>query len=127
MAPEAGSVARLVRFGTLELAPDAWELRNKGARVKIEGQPLRLLAALLEDPGELVTREELKKRLWPDDTFFDFDHSINAAVKRLREVLHDSPTTPRFIESHPRPGGYRQGPPGATGAQVAGPLCHALS
>jgi TolB-like protein/DNA-binding winged helix-turn-helix (wHTH) protein/Tfp pilus assembly protein PilF len=82
------------------------ELRKNGAKVKLEGQPFQILALLLERPGEVVTREELQKKLWPADTFVDFEHSINTAVKRLREALGDSADAPHFIETLPRRG-YR--------------------
>src|SRR5712692_6292385 len=94
------------RFGGFEFDPRAGELRKQGRRIKLQGQPLDILTVLLERPGEVVTREELQKRLWPADTFVDFEHSLNAAVKRLREALDDSADTPRFIETLPRRG-YR--------------------
>lgn len=105
--PESGTHApTLIRFGIYELDLQAEELRRSGIKVKLEGQPLQVLILLLEQPGQLVTREELKQKLWPADTFVDFEHSINAAVKRLREALGDSAGTPRFIETLPRRG-YR--------------------
>ncbi|HET7840692.1 MAG TPA: winged helix-turn-helix domain-containing protein [Terriglobia bacterium] len=82
------------------------ELRKHGVRIKLQDQPFKVLAMLLERPGELVTREEIRQRLWPADTFVDFDHSVNAAVRRLREALNDEADTPRFIETVPRHG-YR--------------------
>ena len=75
------------RFGVYELDLHSGELRKSGARLNLQQQPLQLLSVLLEQPGELVTREELRKRLWPDDTFVDFEHGLNAAVKRLRDTL----------------------------------------
>lgn len=75
-------------------------------RLSLQGQPLQVLTLLLERPGELVTRDELRRRLWPDDTFGDFDHGLNAVVNRLRDTLGDSADTPRFIETLPRRG-YR--------------------
>lgn len=101
-----GTTVGPIRFATFELNPETGELRNKGAKIRIEGQPLLVLQVLLEKPGELVTRDELKQRLWPTDTFVDFDHSINVAIKRLREALQDSAASPRFIETLPRRG-YR--------------------
>ncbi len=95
-----------VRFGAFEVDLRAGELRRNGARIKLQEQPLQLLAVLLEFPGKVVTREELQRRLWSTDTFVDFEHSLNAAVKRLREALGDSADTPRFIETLPRHG-YR--------------------
>ncbi len=97
---------RVMRFGVFEADLRAAELRKSGARIRLEGQPFQILALLLERPGEVVTREELKQQLWPADTFVDFEHSINTAVKRLREALGDSADTPRFIETLPRRG-YR--------------------
>ncbi len=94
------------RFRGFELDPRAGELRKQGRKIKLQGQPLDILTMLLEHPGEVVTREDLQKRLWPADTFVDFEHSLNAAVKRLREALDDSADTPRFIETLPRRG-YR--------------------
>jgi DNA-binding winged helix-turn-helix (wHTH) protein/TolB-like protein len=102
------SVARLavVRFGIFEADFRAGELRRAGVRVKVHDQPFQVLAMLLDRPGELVTRDEIRKRLWPGDTFVDFDHGLNNAVGRLREALGDSADTPRFIETLPRKG-YR--------------------
>jgi DNA-binding winged helix-turn-helix (wHTH) protein/TolB-like protein len=102
------SVARLavVRFGIFEADFRAGELRKAGVRVKLHDQPFQVLAMLLDRPGELVTRDEIRKRLWPGDTFVDFDHGLNNAVGRLREALGDSADTPRFIETLPRRG-YR--------------------
>ena len=97
---------RLLRFGAFELDARTGELRKDDVRVTLQEQPLKVLECLLERPGELVTREELRQRLWQGDTFVDFDHGVNAAVKRLRETLGDSAETPRFIETLPRRG-YR--------------------
>jgi Tol biopolymer transport system component/DNA-binding winged helix-turn-helix (wHTH) protein len=95
-----------ITFGVFELDPRSGELRKSGARLNLQHQPLQLLSVLLERPGELVTRDELRKRLWPEDTFVDFEHGLNAAVKRLRDVLGDSADSPRFVETVPRRG-YR--------------------
>jgi TolB-like protein/DNA-binding winged helix-turn-helix (wHTH) protein/Tfp pilus assembly protein PilF len=96
----------LVRFGSFELALRSGELRKAGLRVKIQEQPFRVLSLLLERPGELVTREELRGRIWPADTFVDFDQAVNVAVKKIRAALGDSAETPRFVETLPRRG-YR--------------------
>jgi TolB-like protein/DNA-binding winged helix-turn-helix (wHTH) protein/Flp pilus assembly protein TadD len=96
----------VVSFGAYEFNPFSKELRKEGMRVRLEGQPLAILQILLERPGELVTREELQKKLWPGDTFVDFEHSLNAAVKRLRAALNDSADQPRYIETLARRG-YR--------------------
>ena len=95
-----------LRFSSFELDLRARELRKFGVRIKLQDQPFQILALLLEKPGEIVTREELRDRLWPADTFVDFDHSLNSAVKKLRQALNDDPDVPRFIETLPRRG-YR--------------------
>lgn len=98
--------ADVVRFGTFELSPTTGELRRRGLRVALQEQPLRILIALLERSGEVVSREALCHRLWPDGTFVDFEHSLNAAVRRLRLTLGDDGDAPKFIETvHRR--GYR--------------------
>jgi TolB-like protein/DNA-binding winged helix-turn-helix (wHTH) protein len=96
----------VVRFGVFELDPTAGELRKSGVKVKLQEQPFQILSLLLERPGQVVTREEIQQKLWPDGTFVDFDHSLNAAVKRLREALGDSADNPQFVETIPRRG-YR--------------------
>jgi TolB-like protein/DNA-binding winged helix-turn-helix (wHTH) protein/Flp pilus assembly protein TadD len=98
--------ARIIRFGVFEVDLNGAELRKQGLRIKLPEQPFQILAMLLEKPGEIVTREELRNRLWQTDTFVDFDHGVNNAVMRLREVLGDSSDNPRFIETLPRRG-YR--------------------
>ena len=98
--------ARLLRFGIFEANFHSGELRKHGIRIRLQEQPLQILALLLERPGELVTREELRQRLWPSDTFVDFDHGLNTAVNKLREALADSANTPRYIETLARRG-YR--------------------
>jgi Tol biopolymer transport system component/DNA-binding winged helix-turn-helix (wHTH) protein len=100
------AVSRRVRFGPFELDPTTGELSSDGRRQTLPEQPLALLKALLARPGELVAREELQRQLWPGDTFVDFERGLNAAVKRLREAIHDSADEPRFIETIPRRG-YR--------------------
>lgn len=100
------NLAGIVKFGVYEVDARIGELRRNGVRIKLQEQPFQLLAVLLEKPGEVVTREELRHRLWPADTFVDFDHSLNAAVKRLRDALHDSADNPRFVETVARRG-YR--------------------
>jgi TolB-like protein/DNA-binding winged helix-turn-helix (wHTH) protein/tetratricopeptide (TPR) repeat protein len=98
--------AKPINFGTFELDLRSGELRKDGRKIKLQGQPVQILMALLEHPGEIVTREELRQRLWPSDTFVDFEHNLNSAVKRLREAVGDSADNPRFIETLPRHG-YR--------------------
>jgi TolB-like protein/DNA-binding winged helix-turn-helix (wHTH) protein/Tfp pilus assembly protein PilF len=97
---------RNVRFGVFEADLEAGELRKHGLRLKLSEQPFQILAMLVARPGEVVSREVLRERLWPSDTFVDFDHGLNNAVMRLREVLGDSSDHPRFIETLPRRG-YR--------------------
>ena len=96
---------RLVRFGDFEVDLRSGELRKAGVKQKFGGQPLQVLSILLERPGEVVTREELQKRLWPD-TFVDVEHNLNTAINKIREVLGDSAENPRFVETLPRRG-YR--------------------
>ena len=98
--------AHTVRFGPFELDLSTAELRNNGATSKLAEQPFQILAELVQHPGEVVTRDELRQRLWHSDTFVDFEYGLNAAVKRLREVLGDSADSPRYIETIPRRG-YR--------------------
>jgi TolB-like protein/DNA-binding winged helix-turn-helix (wHTH) protein/Tfp pilus assembly protein PilF len=100
------ALARIVRFGVFEVDLKASELRRQGLRLKLPEQPFQVLAMLLEKPREIVTRDELRNRLWQTDTFVDFDHGLNNAVMRLREVLGDSSENPRFVETIPRRG-YR--------------------
>lgn len=97
---------RRVHFSVFEVDLRAGELRKQGLKVKLHGQPFQVLVMLLERPGELVTREEIREKLWPQDTFIDFEHSVNSSIKRLREALGDNAATPRFIETLPRHG-YR--------------------
>jgi Tol biopolymer transport system component/DNA-binding winged helix-turn-helix (wHTH) protein len=96
---------RLIRFGAFEVDLQSGELRKGAMKLKLSGQPFQVLAILLERPGEVVTREELQKRLWPD-TFVDVDHNLNTAINKIREALGDSAESPRFIETLPRRG-YR--------------------
>src|SRR6266478_5762835 len=96
----------IVRFGVFELDFRASELRKQGTKVKLQEQPFQILQVLLQRPGEIVTREELQQKIWPSDTFVDFDHGLYNAIKRLREALGDSAETPRFVETLSRRG-YR--------------------
>ncbi len=97
---------RIARFGVFELDLAAGELRKNGAKLRLQEQPCQVLALLLERAGDVVTREELRQKLWPADTFVDFDHSLNTAVNKLRETLGDSASSPRYIETLARRG-YR--------------------
>src|ERR1700731_4784519 len=94
------------RFGPFEVDLHTHELWKFGTRLKLVGQPFEILAVLLSQPGELVTREELRSRLWPADTFVDFNHGLNAAINKLRDALCDSAENPKYIETLPRRG-YR--------------------
>src|SRR5260370_34984725 len=105
-SPQANPSARIARFGIFELDLAAGELRKNGAKLRLQEQPFQVLALLLERAGDVVTREELRQKLWPADTFVDFDHSLNTAVNKLREVLGDSASSPRYIETLARRG-YR--------------------
>jgi len=94
------------RFGLFELNPQSGELHKNGMKIRIQGQPVEILIMLLQRPGEVVTREELQKKLWPADTFVDFEQGLNNAIKRLRAAIDDDSENPRFIETLPRRG-YR--------------------
>jgi DNA-binding winged helix-turn-helix (wHTH) protein len=100
------STRRLVRFGVFEVDLRAGELRKNGLKIKLQEQPFQILATLLERPGEIVTREELQRKLWSNDTFVDFDNSLNKAVNKIREAVGDSADNPRFVETMARRG-YR--------------------
>jgi TolB-like protein/DNA-binding winged helix-turn-helix (wHTH) protein/Tfp pilus assembly protein PilF len=104
--PTSAPGARLLRFDDFELDVRVGELRKRGVKLRLQGQPLQVLAVLLNRAGDLVTREELRAQIWAADTFVDFDHSLHNAIARLREVLGDSAETPRYIETLPRRG-YR--------------------
>jgi Tol biopolymer transport system component/DNA-binding winged helix-turn-helix (wHTH) protein len=103
--PKAGLHLELLRFGNFEVDFRSGELRKAGVKLKLGSQPFQVLTILLQHPGEVVTREELQKELWPD-TFVDVDHNLNTAINRIREVLDDSAVSPRFVETLPRRG-YR--------------------
>jgi len=114
----SSSVPQALRFGVFELDPRAGELRKKGMKIRLQGQPVEILAMLLERPGETITREELKKKLWPADTFVDFEQGLNNAMNRLRAALDDDAESPHFNETLPRHG-YRFG--GSANGSVKGP------
>src|ERR671911_1132706 len=95
-----------LRFGAFELDVRSRELRKDGVCIRLQEQPFEILRLMLERPGDVVTRDELRQRLWPDGTFVDFEHSLNAAVKRLRSALGDDADNPRYVETIPRRG-YR--------------------
>lgn len=105
-SPEIGRKTGIARFGVFEVDLDARELRKQGRRLRLQDQPFAVLAILLERSGSVISREELRQKLWPADTFVDFDHSLNTAVNKIRETLGDSATSPRFVETIARRG-YR--------------------
>jgi Tol biopolymer transport system component/DNA-binding winged helix-turn-helix (wHTH) protein len=104
--PSLAPLPRIVRFGVFELDLGTGELRKQGIKVRLQGQPLEVLKRLIENPGQLVSREELRRRVWSDDTFVDFDQGLNNSIQRIRDVLGDSAQTPRYIETIPKRG-YR--------------------
>src|ERR671910_2234750 len=110
--------ARTMKFGSFELDLRLRELRTGSTRVRLQEQPFEILRMMLERPGDVVTREELRSRLWPNGTFVDFEHSLNAAVKRLRAALGDDADNPRFVETLPRRG-YRFIAPRGAAEQTA--------
>ena len=104
--PTPGCSPLVARFDVFEVDLRACELYKAGRKIKLQVLPFQALALLLERPGEVVTREEFEKRLWPSDTFVDFDHSLNTAIKKLRQALGDDNKKPRFVETLPKRG-YR--------------------
>src|SRR6185312_16011493 len=106
LPPQASPTGKIIRFGVFEADLATGELRKSGVRVRLQEQPFQLLALLLERPGEMLTREDLQHKLWPGDTFVDFDHSLNTAVNKIREALGDSASTPAYVETVARRG-YR--------------------
>src|SRR5215813_3359503 len=123
MTQQVGSVessassVSVVNFGPFDVDLRSRELRKRGLKIKLQGQPFRVLTILLEHAGEIVTREELRQRLWPTDTFVDFDHGLNNAINRLRDALCDSAEKPVYIETLPRHG-YRFIAPISSGGAV---------
>src|SRR5258708_37010943 len=104
--PARTSASRVVRFGAFEADLTGSALRRDGQTVKLQDRPFEILVILLERPGEIITREEFRQRLWPADTFVDFDHSLNASINKLRQALDDAAANPRFVETAGRRG-YR--------------------
>ncbi|MGC2196206.1 MAG: winged helix-turn-helix domain-containing protein [Terriglobales bacterium] len=117
--PEASS-GKVVRFGTFEVDLASGELRKNGTRIRLQEQPFQVLALLLERPGEMVAREDLRSKLWPGDTFVDFDHGLNTAVNKVREALGDTASNPRFVQTVARRG-YRFIAPLQTDGKAVGP------
>src|SRR6202008_3884119 len=112
---------RLSRFSVFEVDRESGELFKQGRKIKLQGQPFELLIALLERPGEVLTREELRQKVWPTDSAGDFDHGLNRAINKVREGLGDSPEPPLFIETLPRRG-YRFMAPIQPNAVVDAPV-----
>src|SRR5208282_369424 len=114
---------RIVRFGSFEVDLQEGKLTKAGVRIHLQGQPLQILVLLLEHPGQLVAREEIRQKLWSQDTFVEFDDALNTAVRKLRTALNDAADNPRFLETVPRRG-YRFVAPVAwtPAAQVAAPI-----
>jgi cholera toxin transcriptional activator len=104
--PPSSPAGKIIRFAIFEVDLAAGELRKSGTRIRLQEQPFQILVYLLDRAGEVVTREELRQKLWPADTFVDFDHSLNTAVNKLREALGDSASSPRYVETLARRG-YR--------------------
>ena len=103
---EVTHTPRVLRFGVFEVDLQSGELRKHGLKIRLQEKPFQVLVTLLEHPGSVITREELRRKLWPDDTFVDFEHSINIALNKLRAALNDSARNPRFVETLARHG-YR--------------------
>jgi DNA-binding winged helix-turn-helix (wHTH) protein len=95
----SGVDRKIFRFGIFEVDPGSGELRKAGSRLRLQGQPFQVLLMLLERPGDVITREEIRAKLWPSDTFVDFDHSLNTIINKIRDVLSDSAANPRFVET----------------------------
>lgn len=95
----SGGEKRIFRFGVFEADASSGELRKAGTRLRLQGQPFQVLLLLLERPGDVITREEIRNKLWPSDTFVDFDHSLNTNINKIRDALNDSAANPRFVET----------------------------
>jgi DNA-binding winged helix-turn-helix (wHTH) protein len=104
--PQHQNLPHAVRFGPIELDLATWEIRRSGLRLRLQDQPLRILALLVQRPGELVTREQFREVLWPDDVFVDVEHGLNVGIAKLRRALGDTAEAPRYIETLERRG-YR--------------------
>lgn len=116
----APGLARRFRFGVFEADANTGELRRQGIRIKLNTQPFQLLVLLLERPGELLTREEIARELWPDGTFVDYEHGVNSAINRIREALGDTAGSPRFVETLARRGYRFLAPVEIISAEAAG-------
>ena len=134
--PPITPAGRTIRFAVFEVDLAAGELRKNGNRIRLQEQPFQMLVYLLDRPGEVVTREELRQKLWPADTFVDFDHSLNTAVNKLREALGDSASSPRYVETLARRGyrflapvqrGEAKSPDSPAGIRLEAPVAQAES
>ena len=131
---EVSRAQEVIRFGLFVLDPAAGQLTRQGANLRLPQQPMQLLAMLLERPGEILTREELRQRLWPSGVFVDFDHGLNKSIQKIRDALGDSAVSPRYIETIPRIGyrfiapvsGYKLAP-GIVEHPAAGAAAHGPS
>jgi DNA-binding winged helix-turn-helix (wHTH) protein len=117
---------RVILFGPFTAHLDSGELRRDGHKIRLQAQPFNLLVMLLERPGEVVSRDQIREKLWPADTFVDFDHSLGTAINKIRSALNDSAETPRFVETLPKRGyrfvaDVRQAPTPASNVSVAVP------
>src|SRR5712692_11610913 len=115
---KANGSTQIVRFGVFEADLQTGELQKNGVKVSLQGQPFQVCAILLKHSGELVTREELRQRVWPEDTFVDFDHALNTAITKIRLALGDEADNPRFVETLPRRGYRFIGPVDKPGSQA---------
>ncbi|HEY1658404.1 MAG TPA: winged helix-turn-helix domain-containing protein [Candidatus Sulfotelmatobacter sp.] len=115
----ASSDKRIFRFGLFEADTSTGQLRKAGVRLRLQEQPFQVLALFLERPGEVISREEIQKKLWPSGTFVDFDHSLNTAINKIREALNDSASNPQFVETLAKRG-YRFIAPVSSGTIIAG-------
>jgi cholera toxin transcriptional activator len=120
MPAQPSPAVRIVRFGMFEADLTTGELRRSGTKIRLQEQPFQILALLLERPGKVFTREELRQKLWPADTFVDFDHSLNTAVNKIREALGDSASSPRYVETLARRGYRFIAPVEKVGAEEVG-------
>jgi DNA-binding winged helix-turn-helix (wHTH) protein len=120
---DSRTVPGTFRFGEFELDVDAGELRKNGNRLKLQPQPFKLLVLLVRRSGNLVTREEIRRELWSDDTFVDFDQAVNFAIKQIRDIVRDAAERPLYVETVPRRG-YRFIAPVDTAPEAAAPNTH---
>src|ERR1022692_5089669 len=126
MGSAASPANRVFRFGQFELSEGEGELRKNGVRIKLQEQPFQVLVELLANSGKVVTREHLQQKLWPADTFVDFDVGLNTAIRKLRQALGDDADEPRYIETLARKG-YRFVVPVNSNVAASGPISNGLA